>query len=110
MKYFFVGVLIIFVYILTRFISYNIFEGFESDLPTIGASGENFCFTNSSNPQDLNNKCGSLTEKNCNLTSCCVWLNGSSCVAGNANGPTFKSKDGKNIDVEYYSYKNKQFK
>jgi len=107
MKYYFVAFLIIFFYILTRYVVNNIFEGFESDLPTIDVTGESFCITNTTNPQDLNNKCGVLTEKNCNLTSCCLWLNGSSCVAGNANGPTFKTKDGKNIDIKNYSYQNK---
>ena len=45
-------------------------------------------------------KCETLTQKNCNKTSCCVWLNNNQsdnkCVKGNKNGPTFNTdKNGK---------------
>ncbi len=69
-------------------------------------TGESLCSIYASKPEELNSKCGELTEKNCNSTSCCLWLNGQSCVAGNANGPTFRTTGGKNIDIKYYSYKN----
>jgi hypothetical protein len=118
MKYYIVGLLIFFMFI---YYSNRIFEGFSNeagptanetgintsinDLPTV-ITGESLCSIYSSKPEELNTKCGELTEKNCNTTSCCLWLNGQSCVAGNANGPTFRTKGGKNIDVKYYSYKN----
>ena len=63
-------------------------------------TGESICSVYSSKPAELNSKCGSLTETNCKTTSCCVWLNGETCVAGNALGPTFLTKNGKNIDVK----------
>ena len=69
-------------------------------------TGHSFCSLYVSKPQELNAKCSTLTEQNCNATSCCVWLNGASCVAGDANGPTFRTKAGKDIDVKYYAYKN----
>jgi len=51
-------------------------------------------------------KCSSLTQKNCNKTACCVWLNDNitgQCVKGNANGPTFNTdKNGKTIKSSYY--------
>jgi len=71
--------------------------------------GGSLCTQYSTQPQVLNEKCGTLTEKNCNVTSCCVWLNGSSCVAGDSSGPTFRTTKGKPIDVKTYSYQNKTF-
>jgi hypothetical protein len=68
----------------------------------IGVGSENLCSLYSSQPMKLNEKCGSLTEGNCNVTSCCVWLNGKSCVAGNANGPTFRTN--KNVPIEILNY------
>ena len=65
-------------------------------------TGESICSLYSSKPSELNSKCNSLTETNCNATSCCGWLNGSSCVAGNAQGPTFRTKNGKNIEINTY--------
>jgi hypothetical protein len=70
------------------------------------ADGGSLCTQFANQPQLLNEKCGSLTEKNCNVTSCCVWLNGTSCVAGNSSGPTFRTTKGKPIDVKTYSYQN----
>ena len=70
---------------------------------TNAITGESICSVYSSKPAELNSKCGSLTETNCKATSCCVWLNGETCVAGNAQGPTFLTKNGKNIDVKTYS-------
>jgi hypothetical protein len=51
--------------------------------------------------------CTKLTKKNCNATTCCVMLNGKKCVAGNQDGPTFKTDSGKDIKVDYYYYQNK---
>lgn len=102
---------LIFIFITLIFINknkYNHIEAFSDDnIRIIELPEDSLCSLYSSQPKELNDKCGSLTEKNCNSTSCCLWLNGSSCVAGNVNGPTFRSKNGKDIDVKYYSYKNK---
>jgi hypothetical protein len=51
----------------------------------------------------LNEQCSVLSEDSCNLTDCCVYVNGTKCMAGNANGPTDKSNF-KN-DSDYYLYK-----
>jgi hypothetical protein len=67
----------------------------------------NLCSLYSSQPMNLNEKCNSLTEGNCKVTSCCVWLNGKSCQAGDASGPTFRTKDGKPIDVDNYYFMGK---
>lgn len=58
-------------------------------------------------PIVLNQKCGALTPENCNQTDCCIVLNGSKCVAGNAQGPNYQTdENGNDIDYAYYSYKN----
>lgn len=72
-------------------------------------SGESLCSLYASKPTELNSKCNSLTETNCNTTSCCVWLNGEKCVAGNSQGPTFLTTNGKNIDIKNYSFMGKMF-
>ena len=113
MKYYIGSFLIIFLII--YFLNSMSFEGFTSNSTSIFSendelediTGESLCSIYASDLQELNNKCGELTEKNCNSTSCCLWLNGESCVTGNANGPTFRTTGGKNIDINYYSYKNK---
>ena len=63
-----------------------------------------FCKTSSAS---LKESCGKLTKKNCNSTSCCIVLNGETCVAGNQDGPTFKTNSGEDINVDYYYYQNK---
>jgi hypothetical protein len=65
---------------------------------------DDFCKSNSAS---LNESCAKLTKKNCNATSCCVVLNGKKCVAGNQDGPTFKTESGEDIAVDYYYYQNK---
>ena len=123
MKYIIIGVIII-IFIL--FNINNTIEPFDVDIekpvevdiektvdvdleepslkPSIEITGTSLCSVYASQPTILNDKCGTLTEKNCNSTSCCGWLNGSSCVAGNANGPTFRTNKGKDIVVDSYSY------
>ena len=51
----------------------------------------------------LNEQCSALTEDSCNLTDCCVYVNGTKCMAGNANGPIDNSNF--KIDADYYLYK-----
>ena len=63
-----------------------------------------FCKSSS---DSLKTSCGKLTKKNCNATTCCVMLNGEKCVAGNQDGPTFKTESGEDINIDYYYYQNK---
>jgi len=63
-----------------------------------------FCKSGS---DSLKESCAKLTKKNCNETSCCVVLNGEKCVAGNEDGPTFKTDSGEDITIDYYYYQNK---
>jgi hypothetical protein len=77
---------------------------------TIEAFGESdysngLCSTYASDPVTLEKKCNALSEKNCNITSCCGWLNKTSCVSGNKTGPNYHSKDGKNITITSWDFK-----
>ena len=65
---------------------------------------DDFCKSNSAS---LKESCAKLTKKNCNATTCCIVLNGENCVAGNQDGPTFKTNSGQDITVDYYYYQNK---
>ena len=67
---------------------------------------DGLCEKHSGEPHEIEEKCTALTEDNCNSTSCCVWLNGKKCVAGDSNGPTYHTHGGKDIDVLYYYHKN----
>ena len=50
-----------------------------------------FCHFHKNNPLQIETKCRSLPNDVCASTSCCVLLGGTSCVAGNKNGPIMKS-------------------
>jgi len=63
-----------------------------------------FCKSSS---DSLKESCTKLTKKNCNETTCCIVLNGKKCVAGNQDGPTFKTDSGEDINIDYYYYQNK---
>ena len=67
-----------------------------------------FCSTHTGSSNTLIESCGKLTNQNCNLTSCCVVLNGKKCVPGNKDGPTFKTLKGEPIEIDYYYYQNKK--
>lgn len=55
----------------------------------------------------INEKCQELSANNCKIPDCCVLINGNKCVAGNANGPTFLSENGSDMDYSYYYHKYK---
>lgn len=78
----------------------QISEGFGDNMPKA------FCDVNTG--YNLEKKCNDLTQNNCNLTSCCVWMSGNKCKAGNENGPTFNTgTDGKSIPYLYFYFQNK---
>jgi len=68
---------------------------------------ESFCDKYKSQPSELDAKCAGLTEKSCDATSCCVFINGERCVAGNKNGPMFRTsaETNENIDIKHYKHK-----
>ena len=69
-----------------------------------------FCNTHTGSSDTLVDSCGKLTNQNCNLTSCCVMLNGKKCVPGNKDGPTFQTVNGEPIEIDYYYYQNKKYR
>ena len=72
-------------------------EGMENEIDTLSSEpAKNFCKTFNTDSSNLQNACGRLTNENCRNSECCVLMNGKKCLAGNANGPTFKSNDLKN--------------
>lgn len=80
----------------------------EKVIENLDSMADAFCKTEEKSQFNLNTKCQQLTNKNCNLTSCCILLNGEKCVAGNINGPTFNTdKNGKSKPFNYYYYQNK---
>ena len=85
-------------------------EGFNnstSDIPMIINPAIDFCKSNIDS-NDMQDKCGKLTNTNCNKTSCCIWLNNEKCVPGDQNGPTYKTdKKGNKIDINNYYFHNK---
>ena len=70
-----------------------------------------FCEQYSGNSAALEPACNQLTTNNCKTTSCCAttFTNGvGSCVAGNKDGPIYKTdRTGKLITHEYYYFQNK---
>jgi hypothetical protein len=68
---------------------------------------EDICNTNGGNFNSINEKCQQLSPENCAIPSCCVLMNGNTCSAGTIRGPTYLTKNGRNVDFTYYYYKKK---
>lgn len=65
---------------------------------------ESFCESYLGNSSKLEVACNNLTEGNCGQTKCCVYT-GEKCVAGDKDGPTYKTdKNGKLITMDTYYY------
>ena len=63
-----------------------------------------FCESYLGNSAELEGACNQLTETNCAQANCCVFTN-RKCVAGGADGPTYKTDtDGKLITMDSYYY------
>jgi len=68
---------------------------------------KDICSANLGDYKTINEKCNALSNENCKYLSCCVLLNGNKCVAGDANGPTYLTDQGNEIDYDYYKYRGK---
>jgi hypothetical protein len=78
----------------------------DNDVVKTFSKIENANFCNSEMSSDeKNDSCKKLTKDNCTTVGCCVLLNGEKCVGGNESGPTYLTENGKDIDVQYYKYK-----
>ena len=83
----------------------------EKEIDFNGANS--FCENYRGQSGELNKACEYLTNDNCKSSSCCVLVqgsNGNKCMAGSANGPTYKKDvDGNLISIDSYYYKGKQY-
>lgn len=68
---------------------------------------EDICSKPGQSQTELNEKCKKLSSSNCKIPSCCVLINGTKCLAGNATGPTFLTDEGKDLDYKFYYHRNK---
>jgi hypothetical protein len=68
---------------------------------------EDICVTYAGDYPTLDTKCKGLSNDNCNLPACCILINGVKCVAGDANGPTYLTDQGNEIEYKYYLHRNK---
>ena len=83
-------------------------EGLDNGGDLTPELASSFCDAGKESEGSMNDMCNQLTEKNCNSTTCCGWLNNEICVAGGKDGPTFNTdKNGKTIENNMYYYQNK---
>ena len=91
------------LYFLNRIIK----EGFN-DFDIDDMSGEkSFCRQYKSTPHILNEQSNVLTKSSCMNTDCTAWTSNEMCVAGSLDGPVYRNKDGKPVNIDYYYYMNK---
>jgi hypothetical protein len=68
----------------------------------ITTPSESFCQSYIGNSKELEPACNRLTNKNCDITSCCVRTIDNKCLAGSANGPTYHENNSSNDSSYYY--------
>lgn len=79
-------------------------ETFETNENLNTNLSELFCESYLGNAIGKEKGCNELTEDNCAEVSCCVFNNGK-CVAGDVNGPIYKTdQNGKLITADRYYY------
>jgi hypothetical protein len=66
---------------------------------------DDFCTKYIGDNVKKNAKCEELSAENCTIPKCCVLVNGNRCMAGDANGPTYLTDEGKSVDHTYYYHK-----
>ena len=64
------------------------------------------CNQYKSTPDKLDKECKTLDKNSCNAVSCCVFLNGKECIAGDKHGPTYLGTEDNPTPIEYYYHKN----
>jgi hypothetical protein len=85
--------LIIFLLVIVNLSNKEMFENLNNVLNLVPSNS--FCDVYLGNSVELEESCNKLTKGNCAETRCCVY-SGKKCVAGDVNGPTYKSGlDGK---------------
>jgi hypothetical protein len=68
-----------------------------------------FCANFMNDPVSLEQKCNAIDKNTCASTGCCALLGGAKCVAGNAEGPTYKSNYGDPtiLNKDFYYFQGK---
>ena len=83
-------------------------EGYDTFDPESVSGANSFCTHNQIDPQLLNEKSRGITKSNCMNTRCTIWTNDYGCVAGNQDGPTYRTdSNNKPINIDAYYYMNK---
>ena len=83
-------------------------EGYDTFDPESVSGANSFCTHNQIDPQSLNEKSQGITKSNCMNTRCTIWTNDHGCVAGNQDGPTYRTdSNNKPINIDAYYYMNK---
>ena len=78
----------------------------EFKIDDIMSSASSFCESHLGNSNETETDCNKLTEDNCALTKCCVYVKPlNKCKAGGPDGPTFKKDaDGNLITMDSYYF------
>ena len=77
------------------------------EMNSVSNPEKGFCEHYQGNFVELEKSCNTLSQKNCNSTECCTYLNNTKCVSGSVDGPTYQSEGGNKITVDNYYYMNK---
>lgn len=64
-----------------------------------------FCKKYQGTPHLLKKHCKNLGVKGCHVAKCCVLINDIHCMPGDHHGPTFKTDNGKEINIDYFHHK-----
>jgi hypothetical protein len=88
-------------------------RGTNTIVPTPTSASKNivggFCSKYSASPAQIEEQCNKITDGKCAATTCCVFLGGQKCVAGNESGPIMKDNysNFQIINKDFYYYKGK---
>lgn len=95
---------------LIKKVTIETFEPQDTEDNLVSSLSDNFCQSYLGQSSELEKACNELTESNCGEVKCCVYGN-KKCVAGDINGPTYKTdKHGKLITMDSYYYLGKRIK
>jgi hypothetical protein len=95
---------------LTSMVNLDVSDNSDNSDNFLRSPADNFCESYLGESINLEKACNDLTETNCGNVKCCVYNNvNGKCVAGDMNGPTYKTdKDGKLITMDSYYYMGKK--
>ena len=86
--------------------NYGDIDTFKNDNEGIEPIENVFCTKYKSTPHKLKKHCKILGKDGCHIPDCCVLINNEECVPGNKKGPTYLSKNGKPIIINFWEHNN----